>query len=87
MARAEGPALLAEQGRLHLVGHQPELESEMTTFTGTKGERLAWRVLSRRPADRNSDGSPISDGGRWAGWTLLRVELAHCRPSEGLSRA
>ena len=38
--RAEGTALLAEQGHLHFVGHQPELEEELCQFTGTSGERF-----------------------------------------------
>jgi hypothetical protein len=35
---AEGPALLAEQGHLHLVGNLPELEEELCAFTGAQGE-------------------------------------------------
>jgi len=38
--RAEGAALLAEQGRLHFVGHHPELEEELCAFTGASGERF-----------------------------------------------
>jgi len=37
-ARAEGTALTAEQGRLHLVGNQPELEEQLLGFTGQPGE-------------------------------------------------
>jgi len=40
VARAEGPALLAEQGKLHMVGHHVELEEELCTFTGGSGERF-----------------------------------------------
>lgn len=32
--RAQGPSMLWEQGRGHIVGSMPELEDQMTTFTG-----------------------------------------------------
>jgi phage terminase large subunit-like protein len=48
--RAETAGLLAEQGKLHLVGHQPELEDELCSWEGQRGERfdrgdaLTWAV-------------------------------------------
>ena len=61
--RAEGAALLAEQGRLHFVDHHAELEEEVQTFTGASGERfdrgdaLVWAVTEfggyRSPAADN----------------------------------
>jgi len=40
LPRAEGPALLAEQGHLRMVGHHPDLEEELCSFTGRAGERF-----------------------------------------------
>jgi len=40
LPRAEGPALLAEQGHLRMVGQHPELEEELCSFTGRAGERF-----------------------------------------------
>ncbi len=38
MKRAEPVASLYEQARIHHIGHFPDLESEMTTYTGAPGE-------------------------------------------------
>lgn len=37
--RMEPVSLLEEQGKIHLVGHFPELEDQLVQFTGKKGQR------------------------------------------------
>jgi len=44
LARATPVAALYERGLVHHVGRHPELEEEMTTFTGTPGERSPDRL-------------------------------------------
>lgn len=63
LPRAEGPALLAEQGRLRMVGCHPELEEELCSFTGRAGERfdrgdaLVW-ACAELSGYASDDGSP-----------------------------
>ena len=59
--RAEGAALLAEQGHLHIVGHQVELEEELCGFTGApgdafdRGDALVW-AAAELAGDRGGSG-------------------------------
>jgi len=43
-ARGEPVATLYERGRVHHIGRHPELEEEMTSFTGEPGERSPDRL-------------------------------------------
>lgn len=76
LARADGAALLAEQGRLHLVGHHPELEAELTTFTGQRGERfdrgdaMVW-ALAELGGVHARAGSSESSVARWSDEPVL----------------
>ncbi|MEK6328252.1 MAG: terminase family protein [Actinomycetota bacterium] len=54
--RIQPLSVLAEQGRLHLIGHHPELEAQMTTFTGARGERSPDRLDSAAHAVRTLAG-------------------------------
>ncbi len=44
LTRAEPVAALYEQGRVSHIGHHPELEEQMTSFTGAAGERSPDRL-------------------------------------------
>jgi phage terminase large subunit-like protein len=82
--RAENAALLAEQGRLHMVGSHPELEDELCTWTGARGERfdrgdamvwavaeLAYNVGAAAPAGESVlpwSDEPPTEGGAVVAW-------------------
>jgi len=73
--RAEGAALLAEQGHLHIVGHQVELEEELCGFTGApgdafdRGDALVW-AAAELAGDRGGTGC----GGPAVPWSDALVE-------------
>lgn len=67
IARAEPISAICEQGRLHMVGLFPELEEQLTTFTGKDGEKspdrydaLVW--LFTKLVLRSGDGDGSSAG-------------------------
>ena len=71
LTRAEPVAALYEQGRVSHIGHHPELEEQLVSFTGASGERSPDRL----------------DAATWAitdlmGYGLRRehVDLQHRRP-------
>ena len=60
--------MLYEQGRVHHVGEFPDLEDEMTSFTGTVGEKspdrmdaLVWALTAL------TDKTEVSGGNVWFG--------------------
>lgn len=68
IARAEPIVVLYEQGRVHHVGEFPDLEDEMTSFTGTVGEKspdrmdaLVWALTAL------TDKTEVSGGNVWFG--------------------
>ncbi len=44
LTRAEPVAALYEQGRVSHIGHHPELEEQLVSFTGASGERSPDRL-------------------------------------------